>query len=618
MLEIRVESEPIELALGANIQFTNSSPVFDKDSIDRKFSLPFRLALTPKNKRLRHHSHRLDAGNKAASRPAEVRFGGHLLLDGNMVQTSTSNDQEEVSIYNVPLKIWENLGKIKINEILETFNLLDGRPAPLWKFTMGFTGTYTFTIPGTTASATAATFPDIPTAGASIATQLNAAQPGIANYNVGSNLLEIDSFFLKDNAFGFTLFIVHIDTEPVALYRQNAVEAHILSANATPIESHCFPMIRWDNFYGDKNFLFTGLYGYHVLNNVIEGVLLTNRDITHSEQLYWDNAILPCVRIPYILQKIGEALGGYTWAGDVWDDLDFQKLIHVPNLAMDEITEEIWGDMEIHKRNTFKPEVNLNSMVPAISAADFITKLALTFGLYLDSADGVLSFKKKQTPLQVKPINLDNRIGKKFSIDPGKIDGWQLAMEVNQNELHTDATELNSVVSSAGEYEISTANTLFMDDSHQTSPLNFARMPITNQPGRSPALDTGANKSTMPICLLFCHELQPDSLGDSYILASHDGLNYDGDTVGAYSLSPEGEFGLYEKWWKGVIEFSTAASLKIDAYLHPGEVQKFLEWKSGRVEFYHPEGSVVAAIKSVQVVATSQYLQPTRLELLYQ
>ena len=617
MLEIRIESEVLELAPGTSVQITNSSPIFDKDSVDRKFTFPFRIPLTPNNRRIRHHSNRLDAGNKQTSRSAVVRFGGNQLLSGDMVQTSVSDAQEEVAIGTNPLKIWERLGKIKINEILETFNLLDGRPAPLWRFTMGFTGTYTFTIPGTTASATAATFPDIPAAGASIAAQLNAAHPGLANYNVGSNLLEVDSFFLKDNAFGFTLFSVHNSTLPVAQYRQNAVEAHILSANATPIASHCFPLIQWDNFYGDKNFLFTGLYGYHIINNVIDGVMLENRDITHPTELSWDNAIIPCVRIPYILSKIAETLGDYVWDGTVWDDPDFQKLIHVPNLALDELTEEIYGDLDIHKRNTFKPEIILNNMVPAMSAAEFITRLCNTFSLYLYPADGVLSFKKKQTPLQVKPINLDGRIGKNFSIEPNTVAGWKLAMATNPNEIHVDATELNSVVTGEGEYEILTSTSMFMVENNFNSPLITFRMPITDQAGRSPIFDTNANKSTMPLTLLFCHELQTDSGGDSYIFASHDGIDSNGDTVGAYSLSPEGEFGLYELWHKGVIEFILAASLKVTAYLHPGEVQKLTNWESGRIEFYHPEGKVTAAIKSVDVRATNQGLQPTQLELLY-
>ncbi len=610
MLEISIDDKALELAPGASVNITSSSPIFDKDSIDRKFSLPFRLPLTPNNRRARKHSNRLDAGNKTTSVPSKVRFGGNLLLSGNMILNSVSDTQEEVSIANNPLKIWESLGKIKINEILESFDLLDGRPAPIWQFGMGFVGTYEFHIGTVDASATAPTFGDIPIAGASIESQINAVYPGIATYNVVSNRLEIDSFFIYENpGFSYTLFNL-TQYENVALYNYHAVRDHVLATHATPIASHCFPMIKWNNF--------PGLYFYRIMNNVIDGVMVENDYITSPLALFWRNAILPCVRIPYILSKIGEALGGYVWGGDVWDDVDFQKLIHVPNLTLDDITEDVYDDLATHSKNTFKPAILLNNLVPAMSAAQFIQQLCTTFGLYLASSEGVLEFKKKQTPLQVKPLNLDRRIGKAYAIEPNTNAGWELRMIKSTNEIYTDPAQLNSVVTGEGEYLVETTTALFMKDSVLSGiHSHLIRCPYTDQPGHSPAHEPGVNKSTMPLTLLFCHELQPDSFGDNYLHASHDGLNYDGDTVGAYSLSPEGATGLYEQWHKSVIEFVNADGLTVTAYLHPGELQKLLEWEVGRIEFYHPEGTVTGAIKSIQALATSEGLKPTKLELLY-
>lgn len=613
MLEIRISDEALELGPSTGINITHSSPVFDPDSLDRKFTLPFNLPLTGKNKRIRRHRNRLDAGNKAGSLPAEVRVSGHLVLSGNMIQTAVNTNAEEVSIANDPLKIWERLRKIKINEILESFNLLDGRPDPVWSFGMGSTGSYNITVDGHFASATAATFLDIPTAGASIATQLNTAIPGIANYNGGANRLELDSFLVQQHPIDSWVLFTLPDYENIALYHYHAVKAHVLDVNATPIASHCFPMIRWDNFYGDKNIQWKN--NYAVFNNVIDGVFLEPLNFTGSELLWW-NSVLPCVRIPYILQKIADQLG-YIWTGDVWSDTDFQKLIHVPNLAMDEVLEDIYDDLMAYKRNAFKTDIILNNLVPSMSAAEFITKICTTFNLYLAPVDGVLSLERKQTPMQVRPINMDGRIGTDTPIEPNTTDGWKLAMDVNTNELYSDPAQLLSVVSEGGEYEVLTAGTLFMMDEVRISPTHFARTPITNQPGRSPAFETSSNKSTMPLTLLFCHEIQPDDHGDDYILASHDGMNYDGDTVGAYSLSPEGEFGLYEKWHKSVIEYTVADSMKVTGYMHLGDLQRLTQWKSARIEFYHPEGSVIAAIKSIQASVTNNGLAPVRIELLY-
>lgn len=623
MLEIRIENQPLELTPNTAINITNSSPLFDKDSLDRKFSLPFRIPLTPKNKALRKHANRLDAGKKSAFKPAECRFGGHIILKGEMVQTSVNDTEEEVSIANDPLKIWERLSKIKINEILENFNLMDGRPIPIWEFSMGFTGSYQIVVDGTSASATASSFPEIPTAGASIATQLNTAFPGIANYNASTGRLELDALLLQTHPLEDWVLFTLTEYENIALSRFHAVKDHVLDTNATPIASHCFPLIYWEGFYGDKNFLWKSPYGFRVFNHVVDGNFLENLDITVDDQIYWHNSVLPCVRIPYVLNKISEALGDYIWFGDVWDDLDFQKLIHVPNLALDEVTTDTYDDLLPHKRNTLKPEINLNNLVPAISAAEFINRLCTTFALYLKPANGVLELRKKQTPLQVAPIILDGRISKAVAIEPNTTKGWKLYNFVLPDESYSDPAQMLPVTSGEGEAEIVVASTLpFIADVRITTghidPTRDAKMAATTQPGRSPAMNSSDTKSTMPLTLLFCHGLQPDENGDNYVLATHDNLNYDGDEVGAYSMDPATLPGLYEKWHKGVIEYANSSVLNATAYLHEGEIEKILEWESGRIQFYHPEGVVTAAIKSVQVSANSRGVSPTRLELLKQ
>ena len=116
--------------------------------------------------------------------------------------------------------------------------------------------------------------------------------------------------------------------------------------------------------------------------------------------------------VPYKLQKIADSLGDYIWAGDVWNDPDFQKLILVPNLALDEVTSDVYDDLQVHKRNTLKPEIILNSMVPSMNGIDFINYISNTFNLFLEVSDGVLTFHKKQERILVPPVNMNNTISK--------------------------------------------------------------------------------------------------------------------------------------------------------------------------------------------------------------
>ncbi len=615
MLDLRINNTPTDLPAQAEIQITATSPIFDRDNVERLFSFPFSIPGTPHNRRVRRHANRLDAGNKTTAQPGRLSLDTHLIVSGRVTQTNADNEGEQITIANNPLEVWKSLQKIKISEILETFDLLDGETEPFWAFGLGGPGSYSITVDGTTAAATAAGFGDIAAAGASLASQLNTAFTGIASYDSGSNTLTLDGFIVKEHPIEAYATITLSNYKNIALYHYNAVRDHVLATNATPIASHCFPVIRWKGLYGPNNAIFeiAGKFA----NNAADGVLLENaNNAAAQEEKTWQNTIIPCARVPYILEKIGEALGNYTWAGTVWDDVDFQKLIVVNNFTLDAYTEDQYDDLDFYKKNSYTPTINLNKHVPSITAADFITALCDTFALYLRATEGQLEFVKKQTAMQAAPINLNGLISSKYRTEPNDTDGWRLAVTPNEKESHTDGTQLLAVSAGAGEGELLTANTLFLTELILSGALT-AKVPYTDQPGVSPVFETSATRSTMPLCLLFCYELQDTADDSEYIFASHDNLNYDGDTVGAYTLSPDGESGLYQKWHKGVIEYTVADTLIVTGFLHIGQLQKILTWATGRGRYYHPEGNIVAAFQEIQISARTDGLSPTRIKFLY-
>ena len=293
MLEIKINNTALDLDPTTSIQITNASPIFDADSLDRQFTLPFKVPLTASNKSARKHRNRIDAGNKSASTPAQLRFGGHLLMDGKMIQTTSSDVSEEVSIINEPLKAREKLKTIKINEILESFDLLDGRPAPVWSFGMDVNGDYELDVDGIAATGTVTAPINIPTVGNDIVDQLNTAFPGIASFNFTTNSVELDAFLVQTHPIGSWNLFTLDSYENVALYRYHAVRDHVLATNATPIDSHCFPVLMWFDFYGENNAVFWSTeYWYPIFNNVIDGVFLENLDMD-TDKLNWQNSVIP-------------------------------------------------------------------------------------------------------------------------------------------------------------------------------------------------------------------------------------------------------------------------------------------------------------------------------------
>jgi len=617
MIEVSINGLAADLAADTSIRLVFSNPVFDKDAISRQFTLPFSLPNSPRNRHIRKSGQRLDAA-KPPQQPAQVRIDGHLILDGLMSQVRVSPDQEEVSVGKDALKLWERLGKIKINEILETVDLINpGGTEPNWEFelnTGSFPISYGIVISDGSALGTANNSGEVDTAGEDLADALNALVPDIAEYLPGPQSIRLDGWLVKDHPIvSFSGLTLNFHMNPAKYHYQN-VTTHVEDVHNTPVDSHCFPCIRWHNFYGTtNNRLFTD-EGLAIANACKDGEFFPNLKYTGDHR--WHNTVIPAVRIPYILEKIAETLGDYLWAGDVFESAGIQKLIIMSNLSLDEVAEDQFEDLATYKLNKFNPSLNLNWHVPSMSAADLIELLCATFSLHLASDDGVLRFEKNKRVMSKRPHDLDGKAGAEYSLDPSDIDGWALVMNANEKEEYTDGTQLLPVSSAGGEYELNSAHTFFAVEALLPDNGQTAKVPVTRQPGESPVFSNGSSRSTLPPTLLYEYGLQETSNGSMYVFASHDNINYLDEEVGDYSLSPSGTDGLYNQWHQGTIEYGAAHLLSITAYLHLGEVQQLSNFDNCRVRFYHPEGVVLGAIKSISVDARVTGLQPTRLEVL--
>ena len=615
MLEIRVNNQALELAPGTDVQITGSNPILDKDAISRTFSYPFKVPASPNNRRARQHRNRLDSAYNTKSQPGSLSFQSHRLVTGLVEQTGFSRQQEEIVCVSRPMKIMEALGKIKINEILETIDVTAGLPDPVWTFFLDPPNPiiipiepFVISIEGLAFFATANNPSEIQAAGESLAAQINAAFfTTVATYNVIPTTLTIDANFLALHPITFINQLVLQSYENPALFQANAMTAHVNAVNATPVETHCFPVIRWENAYSGKLYM-----PRELANAAWNGNLIVNEKYD-TEYDQWQNTLIPCVRIPYILSRIATVLGTHTFGGDVLNETEFQALILANNYALDEVVRSQYSDLKYYKLNCFKKVINLNKHVPQLTAAALIERICTTFALYIDISEDQIIFKKKRDRITAPAIDIRNEIDIEYTVTANRIDGWTLAHLKNEKEELPKPGQFTDIVFEGGEALTQINQSFFMGE---YTLFGTTKMPATRQPLLSNVFDTGTSNTSLPFTLLYFFGNQPGGASITYPFASSDNRNQAGKYLGRYTLDISGPDGLYNQWHQGVIETSVADTITTTAYLTIGQLQKLLTWSSARLRFYHPEGAVTGILKSIQASLKTGWRIVAKLEIL--
>lgn len=616
MLELRTNGTALDLVPDQSISFTASNPAFDNDLLDRSFSLPFSLPFTARNSAARRHSGRLDNAQRAVRQPAELRVGGATVFRGSLRQTEAGETKEEVSFANESLSLWSKLKDVRIRTLLPTLTFKPAGQGPAeWKYQLN-TGplTYTMTISQGTATATSADGSNLALEIASriIRDQLNAWVPGFARVGL-SGAIFLDAALLESNPILNVSNVTLALVEGVHLQNYNNVVAHVHAVNQTPVETHCFPVIRWPSFYGTKNTAFANNGG--LINGYASGTFFPTTEYPLADTDRWENNVVPCVRLPYILEQIALAVGYSEWSGEVWADADFQKLFMPNNYALDKITQEYYGDFVRYKRNTFKETADLNNHVPDITADVLIKWVCTTFALYLQAEGGRLFFRKKRTQLAGETTDVTSRIERSYRLKANANRGWKLTYDRIESETLTAPSQLLPLVFGEGETLTEVAPTFYFYTGVDIGGFGEGKVPTTLTPGVSDVYDNKPG-STLPFALLFYYGLQPTESATLYPFASHDNITQIGTQVGNYSLEIQGPFGLHEKWHRGYIELSDADSVEISLLMHIGELRELLRWEHTKVTFNHPLGAVTGIVKTVEYSISERGLFGIKISLL--
>lgn len=600
MFSIRLNGQLLELATDARISLTLSSPLFDKDGAERVFSLPFRLPRSPHNESLLEHTGRFDAKRKTnIFSPAVLMVGGAEYENGELIATGGDKDSIEVAFRNIPVMLFEELAKFKINEILETINVGQTGAGGYWQYTMdSYPQTYSISFDDAgIATYTPGGGETIDIATLAFASQINNVVPGIV---IGASSGTITLSAAKVNEFQI------IQTVALTLAAQigegdddyTDMAAFIATIMATPDTRVAFPMMSWEGAYANK-----APHYKKVLNNILDGVLYQNPEYTVDED--WKYGLLPLVRWPYVMSKI-ETEAGITFDGAVWELDDIQALLIVNNYTLDYVQRDRYpvsstlASDDFVYQNSFLQEIDLNDHVPGMTAADFVRAFVGTLALYLRYGDGYVRFLKKKDLVSALPFDWSDYVTRdEYDHVIAVEKGYTLDYTRRSEDKYSNGTQLDPYEFGDGSQDLRIPAGTLHTDIAVPATIGAVRMPHTIQKAETGYL--GGKASQYPLQFLFDRGLQLTSNGAEYPYATNDDKADDGTTsIGDYSLRWSGDKGLYEQWWKGVAGLEQKPELSIRITIPVGQMYELRKWERAKVRFFHPNGSVILAIKSVE------------------
>lgn len=595
MFALKIDNTALDVSPDAEVGLVLSCPLFDRERIVRTFSLPFTLPLTPRNQRALAHVNRFDSSEAWGEHPCSLWSGAGTFDTGELLCTGSGPDALEVAFRNLPVTVAEDLKRIFINEILDTLSIPDTGPAaeiqldittPPFAYDITIGGiNYTLGIGGSSGMTTS----DV---GVYFRDLINADYPGMATSN--TTQLILDSALVNAATVdwsvmtGFTI-ASYVTTGQSA---QQSFLNYAEGVAATPADELLFPMMAWEGLYEGKNAIFQS-----VVNPIFDGEGLENTEDEDETRFEW--TYIPCVRVPYILDKIIEAAGiGYR-AGWFTDNADALAMFTVNNLTCDQAYRDWYADELFKYLNGYVQEINLNKHVPKMTALDFLMKLCGGLNLILEYKEGGLHFTKALDLVAAPPVSWDGYATNAYKIALRKPVGATLRYPDNDREGFTYSTQLDKYVLGEGSAQMEMPFLTMQVNNGFILGHGTFRAPHTKQLGKSPIFS--GNVSDLPLTLLFDRGAGATSEAESYPFATLDELGDDeATTTGGLSLVLDGTYGLVAQMYGSMLGYGDLADLDVTAVVPEGELYRLRRWENARVRFYHPNGMVTMVLRAVE------------------
>jgi len=614
LLKLRLDTTYLDLAEGESLSLTVTCPLFDQDGAEALFSFPFRLPATPRNLAALSHANRLDnADNTTTYTNCALEIeglpfepSGVLELDD---QAFTADTITAVFRNQVP-DLDAALEKIKIHEILDEITVTGATPDAFWAFDqtaaspalfqIGFGGTqYSFNPPGGT----------LPSAIAeNLTNQINAAFPGSAVWVPGQEQIKIYSAAVNEEGINLVhLNNIALDSVTTTGQAQLAQFKNYLDdLNATPQDSHCFPLVRWYLFYkGDE----TRLGFLNWVNYALDSAWVENQPSTVPA---WFVTFVPMVKLPYVFQKIADNSGGLLSSlTGYFEEADIQQLILFNNRSLDALAADTYNTVgtttATQYLNCFKTSFLLNDHVPQMTAKELLLIFLRGFACWRKTIGTTLEIIKKQDMLLDGPIDWTSLAEPNYTATRNLREGFTLEFPEFEDR-YTDPTQLQDFVSGDGEPPFTLPfHTAHMSTQDVLASGGTLKAPVVRQSGTSD--EGGVGENSYSTRLLFFRGMQPTTSVDTYPYATHDTTDANGDPLGDLSLDLNAVDGLYELHHKGILGLlADGQPITLAMRLSIADILTARQWTNARRTITLPEGQVTAVIKSIKFKADANGL----------
>lgn len=321
----------------------------------------------------------------------------------------------------------------------------------------------------------------------------------------------------------------------------------------------------------------------------------------------WDQTLLPFPRATALLEKVATS-AGLRLEGVMVDDPEMQELLLGNNrdLANYIRTKGPSFYFQIDDGNPYvesalvimEPTFNLAEFAPEMSGLDLIQLINRSFALISHIENGRL----RQTPIRVllqgAAEDITDKIEPEYQVSYAPLADYAL-----DYDRQGDETEI------PGQLERVTQSTATEATEYQLPAFSYfeqirdvperLRLPVTDVVGRNPFFGTSQAARRR---LLFYRGLQPDADGLLYPQAGHSLRGFGTEPVGAYSLNWDGPGGLYETWFRELIELLQHG--RTDTRLVRLTISDLLElkkWRSVRKYYRTEDGTAVGVVRNVRV-----------------
>lgn len=602
MIGLQVQGEFLDLSEKSVFNISLINPLFDRDSISRVYSFPLKIPATAHNEQLLEQSARLDSHNTQPKIAAKLFIFRKHFETGYIRVLSINNQTIEIRFENKGQEFIDTLSETNINEILDTINVpFTGTSQLVFDFYQAapgvFQGQYFMQIDDNQYNIyrnLGDTSNDVPDY---FVSAINADYPGLAAYTTPEQLkLNINVHPNIDIHFDTLVGLTLTAGSNIATDKLNSFHDYALSLYNTPVDSHCFPVMLNLGFYGGENSSFL-----KYINHISNGQVLEN---VPEDTETWKHTFVPMVRVPYVINKLLENTDVTTVEGTYYESADIQGLLIYNNVSLDEVTFDDFsgGDQYL---NHYKQAFDLNDHVPEMTGKEFFIRILNSFQLSSVIEDKKIVISKKIDQVNKMPIDWSSKAQNKYSRSLVQQSGYTIDYDRDDDDLKKSSSQLKSFVVGDGEQALTMPfDTLIDQFSISDEPITHSWLiPVVIQKGTSDAGKLGNNPYKFR--LLIDRGKQEDNNGNEYLMAQHGHTAYDNTELGI-SLAFDGDNGLYENNYKGVIDLFDKQDVTLDCNLTFADILEVKTWANSKRYIYTPRGSMTGIIQSVQFKAGLQ------------